>query len=273
MRKIKIGEQYIFDVLGKLPESSNVKTVTVIKKKMFSNKYYCLSDDNTKVFIVSDKYLTPINKRKNNIPYIINRQTNIIRFDQSDVDFLNVLYDYINKLEVDVKDIQTISIVKAGLSILMSKVNLMVENDEENYCEVIQRNIDSIKDMKDLSTDKALFDIDKLLKEDDISNSINDCLNTISESLSIENDDDEFIDVFKEKFPYRLIEFDCNNPQLSYLDKESMDQLYISLTEVFKNKNVDMCFIPSITYEATKDKSCLNKNNLDKLKLFQVYHL
>lgn len=247
MRKITIGKQYLFDVLGKLPESSNVKTVTVIKKKIFSDKYYCLSDDNSKVFIVSSKYLTPINK--NQYPILINRQTNVIRFDQSDADFLDTLYSYICKLEVTNKNDTIMNMVKAGLSILIAKVNLIVENDEENRCEVIQRNMDSIQDMEDID-DKPINNITKLLKEKDISDGINDCLCTISETLIMEDTDDKFIDVFKEKFPYRLIEFDISNPETSYLDKEIIEQMCESLAESFENKGVDMCFIPSIFYDS-----------------------
>ena len=90
--KIKIGEHYYFDVLGKT-DKPEVISVVVIEKKKFG-KAIVMSVQTNERFITKSKLLTPIYKSPE---YIIRKVSPILEMDLSDYQSLSLIHQFLTK--------------------------------------------------------------------------------------------------------------------------------------------------------------------------------
>ena len=138
--RIKIGERYMFDILGNQYIANDTYTVTVIKKKsLFSNKYICISDQTHQTLTVPKKLLTPIVSNNNKVPTFIQRKANSLSFDETDYYILDGIYsesletlrEFIPKDDEKINKLMDglIDAIKMNLGIIMSKMSLQIYNN------------------------------------------------------------------------------------------------------------------------------------------------
>lgn len=143
--KFKNGDQCYFDILGRTNKNKTL-TVTIVKKKLFGH-YIVISDQTKEVFSINKKHLTPINPNNENQFFI--RKTNpLMSFDIVDYSLLknvmnaiNTLYDdYLSKMPNYKTYDMIIKEVKKSISVVLSKMSIILKNEEEH--EVVKNLID-----------------------------------------------------------------------------------------------------------------------------------
>lgn len=243
--RIKIGERYMFDILGNQYIANDTYTVTVIKKKsLFSNKYICISDQTHQTLTVPKKLLTPIVSNNNKVPTFIQRKANSLSFDETDYCILDGIYsesletlrEFIPKDDEKINKLMDglIDAIKMNLGIIMSKMSLQIYNNKEAINVELAEN----KLIRNYISPNAINSNKKFLNLQNIIDNFN--MSTKDDILEADSYD-EVKDIFLERFPYKNI---ISNV---IVDEDGIEKLIKMINDSLYMPGIEFVVIPTIT--------------------------
>lgn len=204
--KIKKGDQFYFDILGRTNKSKTY-TVTILKTYKYRKKVIVMSDQTNEVFKCKSKYLTPINS-DNHPPLYIRECNSLIKIDEIDyktIKSFKLILDQILEKEKDDSLYNFISKINEGLTLVLCKMATIIKNNQEY--EIIE-NLSTIKinqdinimeklENKDESFSKTLDGFDNYLKEISSEDKIHELMDNFYQSM-INYHIDEGIEISEE---------------------------------------------------------------------------
>lgn len=133
LSKVKVGEQYYFDILGKT-DKNETYTVSVIRKFKFKRKCTVISNQTKECFDCNTKYLVPIyDSDISNYNCIIRNANSIINIDEIDYEILKTIKDLISTDDNIEKEYK--NKIEAGLDMILIKMSLIIKNN--NSCDIL----------------------------------------------------------------------------------------------------------------------------------------
>lgn len=204
--KIKKGDQFYFDILGKTNKSKTY-TVTIVKTYKYRKKAIVISDQTNEVFECKLKYLTPINSN-NHPPLYIRECNSILKIDEIDyktIKNFKLILEQILEENKDEKIHDIISKRCEGIDIVLCKMSTIIKNNQEH--EIIENlttrkinqeiNIMEKIENKDEMLSKTLNGFDSYLKEISSEDKIHELMDDFYQSM-INYHIDEGIEISEE---------------------------------------------------------------------------
>ena len=274
--KIKIGEHYYFDVLGRT-DKPEVISVVVIEKKKFG-KVIVMSVQTNERFITKSKLLTPIYKSPE---YIIRKVSPILEMDLVDYQSLSLIHQFLTKKCILDDKIYDFSL--GCINTCLCKLSLMIKHKQlSNSIEsVLDKSITELnkKIISDLNEDEDIETITDLSdNQSDFMKNVNHKINTfINELMPIIDEygpDSEQVHRFFKNYP-AIINISSHE---IYLDKDGcIDKIKELANTIYENNQLGngegLSYIPYLLDDNTIDCKCIHSSDSEEIIYDKLYDI
>ena len=274
--KIKIGEHYYFDVLGKT-DKPEVISVVVIEKKKFG-KVIVMSVQTNERFITKGKLLTPIYKSPE---YVIRKVSPILEMDLSDYQSLSLIHQFLTKKCILDDKIYDFSL--GCINTCLCKLSLMIKHKQlSNSIEsVLDRSITELnkKIISDLNEDEDIEIITNLSDNQsdfmkNVNRKINPFINELIPIIDEYGPDSEQVHRFFKNYPAIINISD----HMIYSDKDGCisktKKLAHTIYEGNQLRNEEsLSYIPYLLDDNTIDAKCIRSSESEETIYGKLYDI
>ena len=274
--KIKIGEHYYFDVLGKT-DKPEVISVVVIEKKKFG-KVIVMSVQTNERFITKGKLLTPIYKSPE---YVIRKVSPILDMDLSDYQSLSLIHQFLTKKCILDDKIYDFSL--GCINTCLCKLSLMIKHKQlsDSIESVLDRSITKLnkKIISDLNEDEDIETITNLSdNQSDFMKNVNRKINTFINELTPIIDeygpDSEQVHRFFKNYPAII---NISDHEI-YSDKDGCISKTKELANtIYENNQLrngeSLSYIPYLLDDNTIDAKCIHSSDSEEIIYNKLYDI